>query len=251
MLPLCAIGIYRLINHTLQSVFDEGWRQILIQNNAGTILALLKDTLQAPNMVKISHDPYETLVITIISQNTADNNTERAFSSLKKRFKINPQTLASSPIAEIEACIRVGGLFKSKAHAIQAVSKIILEKFQGNLNPLFSLPTEEARKKLMEMPGVGPKTADVVLLFSANQPTIPVDTHVNRTSKRLGLSPQDGDYEAVRLSLMSKFEPKDYLAVHLLFIALGRKFCKAHNPHCNVCSVKACCPSNYEVNKHG
>ncbi len=103
----------------------------------------------------------------------------------------------------------------------------------------------------MEMPGVGPKTADVVLLFSANKPTIPVDTHVNRVSKRLGLSPQGGDYEAVRLSLQSKFEPKDYLTVHLLLIALGRKFCKAHNPHCSACPVNKYCPSNGEVSTHG
>jgi endonuclease III len=223
----------------------------LIQNNAITILAALKDTLEAPGMVKINHDPYETLVITIISQNTADTNTERAFGNLKKRFKITPQTLASAPIGDIEACIRVGGLFKNKALAIQTASKIILEKFQGSLNPVFSLPTEEARKTLMQIPGVGPKTADVVLLFSANQPTVPVDTHVNRVSKRLGLSPQDGDYEAVRLSLQSKFDAKDYLVVHLLLIALGRKFCKAHNPHCNACPVNTYCPSNGEVSKHG
>lgn len=223
----------------------------MIQKSAFTVLAILKDTLDAPNMVKVKDDPYETLVITIISQNTADTNTERAFGNLKKRFKITPQTLACAPIGEIEACIRVGGLYKSKAQAIQTASKTILEKFLGSLNPILSLPIEEARKTLMEMPGVGPKTADVVLLFSANHPTIPVDTHVNRVSKRLGLAPQDGDYEDVRLSLQSKFEVKDYLAVHLLLIALGRKFCKAHNPHCKTCPVDMYCPSNSEVSTHG
>jgi endonuclease-3 len=104
---------------------------------------------------------------------------------------------------------------------------------------------DEARKKLMELPGVGPKTADVVLLFSANQPTIPVDTHVNRVSKRLGLAPANGDYEAVRLSLQSLFEPKDYLAVHLLLIAHGRKTCKAQHPCCHQCPVYDYCPSNW------
>lgn len=223
----------------------------MIQNSAITVLEILKDTLDAPSMVKVKDDPYETLVITIISQNTADTNTERAFGQLKKRFKITPQALAEAPLAEIEECIKVGGLYKNKAQTIQTASKTILEKFQGSLNPILSLTTEEARKTLMEMPGVGPKTADVVLLFSANQPTIPVDTHVNRVSKRLGLSPQDGDYEAVRVSLQSKFEVKDYLAVHLMLIALGRKFCKAHSPHCNMCPVKDCCPSNSKVTQHG
>lgn len=105
------------------------------------------------------------------------------------------------------------------------------------------MPLEEARKALMELPGVGPKTADVVLLFSANQPTIPVDTHVNRVSKRLGLAPAKGSYEEVRLSLQSLFEPKDYLAVHLLLIAHGRTYCKAIKPRCANCPVNAYCPS--------
>jgi len=221
------------------------------QDFANIILKVLKDTLDAPNMVKINHDPYETLVITIISQNTADTNTERAFGNLKKCFKITPEVLANAPLKDIEECIRVGGLYKGKAQAIQKASKTILEKFQGSLNPILSLPVEEARKTLMEMPGVGPKTADVVLLFSANQPTVPVDTHVNRVSKRLGLAPQDGNYEAVRLSIQLKFNAKDFLAVHLLLIALGRKFCKAHNQYCKKCPVNNYCPSNSEAIKYG
>jgi len=114
-----------------------------------------------------------------------------------------------------------------------------------------SLPLAQTREILMEMPGVGPKTADVVLLFSANQPTIPVDTHVNRVSKRLGLAPKDGGYEEVRLALQQRFEPKDYLAVHLLLIALGRKFCKARKPLCPDCPVNSHCPTRNEGNVHG
>jgi endonuclease-3 len=106
------------------------------------------------------------------------------------------------------------------------------------------MPTEEARKTLMAMSGVGPKTADVVLLFSANKPTVPVDTHVNRVSKRLGLSPANGGYEDVRKSLQSLFMPKDYLSVHLLLIALGRKTCKAQKPLCCSCPVNSYCQSN-------
>ena len=101
----------------------------------------------------------------------------------------------------------------------------------------------------MELPGVGPKTADVVLLFSANQLTIPVDTHVNRVSKRLGLAPVKGDYEEVRLSLQSFFNPKDYLAVHLLLIAHGRTYCKAIKPRCTNCPVNTYCPSKSLGNK--
>jgi endonuclease-3 len=105
------------------------------------------------------------------------------------------------------------------------------------------LPFEDARKALMQFPGVGPKTADVVLLFSAKQPTIPVDTHVNRVAKRLGFAPMNGDYEAVRDSLQQLYDSSDYLAVHLLLIAHGRKTCRARHPLCDVCPVNAYCPT--------
>jgi endonuclease-3 len=96
----------------------------------------------------------------------------------------------------------------------------------------------------MQFSGIGPKTADVVLLFCAGQPTIPVDTHVNRVAKRLGFASEKGDYETVRCSLQALYEPADYLVVHLLFIAHGRKICKAPRPLCTQCPINACCPTN-------
>jgi endonuclease-3 len=218
--------------------------------HAAIILQILQDTVAVPKLVKTKNDPFETLVITIISQNTADRNTERAFENLSKQFEVTPQALSKAETSKLEACLHVGGLYKSKAKTIQTASKIILEKFHGSLKPVLSLPLDEARKTLMELPGIGPKTADVVLLFSANQPTIPVDTHVNRVSKRLGLAPAKGGYEEVRLSLQSLFEAKDYLAVHLLLIAHGRKYCKARQPLCQKCLVNTYCTSNGLGDKH-
>ena len=214
-----------------------------VETKAITVLQTLKNSLATPKLVKPKNDPFETLIVTIISQNTADTNTERAFENLSKKFKIVPQTLSNAEINKIEACLHVGGLYKSKAKTIKKVSKIVLKKFGGSLDPILSLPLDEARKMLMKLPGIGPKTADVVLLFSANQPTIPVDTHVNRVAKRLGFAPANGDYEEVRLSLQELFDQKDYLDVHLVLISLGRKYCKARKPLCVECPVKIYCPS--------
>jgi len=188
-------------------------------------------------------DPFETLVETIISQNTADRNTTRAFECLSTRFEIKAEVLAKAETSEIEQCLKVAGLYKNKAKSIKRVSKIIFEEFDGTLEPLLSLPFEDARKALLQFPGVGPKTADVVLLFAAKQPTIPVDTHVNRVAKRLGFAPANGNYETVRENLQSLFDPRDYLMVHLLLIAHGRKFCKARRPQCSECPLNAHCPS--------
>jgi endonuclease-3 len=216
----------------------------MTQTSATTMLKVLQNALDLPKLVKINNDPYKTLVVTIISQNTADVNTERAFARLSKRFKITPQILARAPTGVIEGCIKIAGLSKNKTKTIQAVSKILVAKFQGSLNPILSLPMDEARNILMDFPGVGPKTADVVLLFSAKKPTIPVDTHVNRVSKRLSLSPPNSDYEEVRACLQGKFETKDYLLVHLLLIALGRKYCKARRPLCPKCPINSDCPKD-------
>jgi len=216
----------------------------MVENRAAKILQILKDTLALPELVKPKSDPFGTLVITIISQNTADHNTAIAFENLSKQLEITPEALARAPTSQIAEAIKSAGLSKGKAEAIKQAATTVIEKYHGTLKDILSLPVEEARKAFMQMPGVGPKTADVVLLFSANKPTIPVDTHVNRVSKRLGLAPAKGDYESVRKSLQTLYKPEDYLAVHLLFISHGRKTCKAPKPLCRQCPVYDYCPSN-------
>jgi endonuclease-3 len=208
-----------------------------------TILQVLRQTFAMPEWTETKRDPFETLIVTIISQNTADINTARAFERLSNRFEIKPEVLAKTETGQIEEALKTAGLYRNKAKTISTVSRIILEKFHGSLQQILSRPLEEARKILIQMPGIGPKTADVVLLFSAKQSTIPVDTHVNRVSKRLGFAPADGDYDAVRLSLQSLYAPRDYLAVHVLLIAHGRRYCKARHPLCEQCPVNSYCPS--------
>lgn len=221
----------------------------MAENRAEKILQVLRKTFTLPKWVTSNRDPFETLIVTIISQNTANRNTAKAFGKLSKRFKITPEVLANAEISQIEECLKVAGLYRNKAKTIKQISKIILEKFRGDLKPILSLPFEEARKTLLQLPGVGPKTADVVLLFCAQKSTIPVDTHVNRVSKRLGLAPVEGDYEAVRESLQALYNPKDYLMLHVLLILLGRNYCKAKNPLCNQCPVNTLCPSKHILDK--
>jgi endonuclease-3 len=221
----------------------------MTEKRAANALQVLKDTIALPKMLKLKRDAFESLIVTIISQNTADRNTERAFETLSKEFKISPEALANAELSQIEEAIKNGGLYKSKAKTIKCAASGILEKYHGSMQPILSLPLEQARETLMNFSGVGPKTADVVLLFSANQPTIPVDTHVNRVAKRLGIAPEKGNYEAVRKSLQTLFDPADYLAVHLLFIVHGRKTCKAPRPLCKQCHINVYCLSNGKLDK--
>ena len=215
----------------------------MTENPAATVLHILRQTIALPKWTKSQNDPFETLIVTIISQNTTDQNTARAFENLSNSVEITPEALAKAELGQIESSIKPAGLYKSKAKTIKQAASAILEKYHGTLQPFLSLPLEEARRTLMQFQGVGPKTADVVLLFSANQPTIPVDTHVNRVAKRLGFAPEKGDYETVRISLQSLFDPSNYLAVHVLLIAHGRRYCKARHPLCGECPVNMYCPT--------
>lgn len=214
----------------------------MTEERAAKILAVLRKAFTMPKWVYSKKDPFETLITTIISQNTADRNTAKAFEKLSKHFQITPEVLANAETKKIEECLKTAGLYRNKANRIKQVSKIISEKFHGNLDEILSLPFEEARKTLIQLPGVGPKTADVVLLFCSKNPTIPVDTHVNRVARRLGLAPLVGDYECVRESLQSLYKPTDYMNVHVLLILLGRKYCKAKKPLCAQCVLNALCP---------
>ncbi len=215
----------------------------MAQDRAKEILHVLQDTFNIPSWARSKREPFKTLIITVLSQNTTDKNTVRAFENLSQKFSIAPEVLAKAKVEEIEDAIRVGGLYRNKSRVIRAISRMILEKFNGSLDSIYSLPLEEARKILLNIPGVGPKTADVVLLFCAGKPTIPIDTHVNRVSKRLGLTPPKAGYDGVQQALVTRYSPKNYLPVHLLFISLGRKYCKARNPICKLCPVNTLCPS--------
>jgi len=217
----------------------------MADRRAETILQILRTTFAMPTWMSATRDPFATLIATIISQNTNDKNTARAFEYLSNKLRITPETLAEAEIKQIEDCLKIAGLYHNKARAVQQVSRIMLKKYNGNLAQILSKPLDDAREELLQLPGVGPKTADVLLLFSAKKPTIPVDTHVNRVSKRLGLVAKEADYEAVRRTLQLIYAPKDYLAVHILLISHGRKYCKARTPLCTECPIARLCPSRH------
>jgi endonuclease-3 len=188
--------------------------------------------------------PFETLIHTILSQNTNDRNSDAAMKKLRKRYRITPSVLAQARVRELIPYIRSAGLYTSKAPRIIAVSKIIQEQYRGRLWPILELPYEQAKERLMELPGVGPKTADILLAFVAKNPVIPVDTHIERVTKRLGIAPPNGNYETVRTSLEALISPRNRIPIHLSMIEFGRAVCKAPRPRCSICPLNKTCPSS-------
>jgi len=188
--------------------------------------------------------PFETLVQTILSQNTTDHNSEAAMRRLRKRYKIKPRTLAKARIRDLTPCIKQAGLYRSKGPRIKEVSRIIQDRYGGRLTPILNRPYGEAKEELMALPGVGPKTADILLAFVAKNPVIPVDTHIARVTKRLGIAKANADYEQVRLPLEALIPPQKRIPLHLSIISFGRAICRAPRPRCALCPVNASCPSS-------
>ena len=213
------------------------------KERAQQILQILRREFSLPEWINSPKEPFSTLIRTVLSQATNDKNRDKAYRDLSERFEITPEALVRADVEEIERAIWVGGLYRNKSRVIKELSRVIVQKFGGKLDFVYSSPLEEARKLLVGLPGVGPKTADVVLLFCANRPVLPIDTHINRVSKRLGFIVSNANYESVRQTLESFYYPDDYLAAHLLLIMLGRRYCKAKKPLHESCPVNRLCPS--------
>ncbi len=181
------------------------------------------------------------LVRIVLSQNTNDKNSSAAYDRLVSKFR-TPKQIADADYGEIQELIRVGGLYKEKSKRLKEISRIVLEKYGGNISSILKKPTEEARKELISFPGVGLKTADVLLAFGANRDVFPVDTHVFRLSKRLGFAKKKDDYEKTKTKLEVVTPAGRRIAGHIMLIQLGRRYCHARNPEHLECPVNRFCP---------
>ncbi|HYM16754.1 MAG TPA: endonuclease III [Dehalococcoidia bacterium] len=213
------------------------------------------------------HDPTSELVLTILSQNTSDANSGRAFARLLEAFP-SWDAVASAPLPALIAAIQPGGLAPTKAPRIQAVLRDIKERTGGSFDLSFlgELPLQEARDWLRALHGVGPKTVACVLLFALGRPAMPVDTHVFRVAMRLGLIPEripvvrrtppresrqpTTDHRSAAMTpekahalLEAAVAPDDFYAFHIGLIKHGRRTCAAQRPRCDVCVLRDLCPS--------
>jgi endonuclease-3 len=189
-------------------------------------------------------DPVSVLVQTILSQNTSDTNSGRAFRILLDRFQ-SWENVSDADTETITGCIRSGGLGKIKAGRIKQVLKEIAgRRGRLELDFLSQLSLPDAEGWLTNLPGVGPKTARCVLLFSLGMPALPVDTHILRISRRLGLiGAVTSATEAHRL-LQNRVAPDCVFDFHLIMIEHGRKTCLARHPRCHECPLADICISS-------
>jgi endonuclease-3 len=187
------------------------------------------------------------LILTILSQNTSDHNSRKAYESLLSRFK-NWENVRKAKVSDIEKSIREGGLSQIKSRRIKDIlNQIHQENKSLDLSFLKKWTDGKIKEYLLQFKGVGEKTAACVLLFSLNRKVMPVDTHISRVTKRLGILPQNIDLISAH-KILQEFVPGNLVySFHINLIEHGRKVCKSQNPVCEVCKLYQLC--TYENKK--
>ena len=178
---------------------------------------------------------FEVIVGAILTQQTNWRSAERAIENLKSRGLLNPHSLATASLNQIEVSIRYLNFFRQKARRINNFSRYLVEKY-GSLDKFFSKPTEEIREELLSLKGIGPETADSILLYAADRLIFPIDAYTIRLCKRLGV--KDLKYENLRRFFENSL-PKDlevYKEFHALIDKLGKTYCKV-KPSCASCPL--------------
>ena len=188
--------------------------------------------------------PTEEMVFTILSQHTSDINSGRAFARLMDRFG-TMDAVARGDISEIEKAIALGGLAKVKAPRIKEVLEKVQEVNGGSLDLSFlrEMPLAEAKAWLRQLPGIGPKSAGIVLNFSLGMPAMAIDTHIFRVCQRLRAIDGKTNADKAHDVMEAKVPPEDVFKFHVAFINHGRRVCRAQRPLCDECVVGEMCPS--------
>lgn len=187
-------------------------------------------------------DPVDALIGTMLSANTNDTNSARAFDQLKHSFGGDWEAVRTAPVDAIKTAIRPAGMYNQKApNIIKTLTRIQEDQGGYNLDHLGAMEVDEALAYLTGLPGVGHKTASIVLLFCFNLGAFPVDTHVQRISQRLGISDRKASPGVIKRLWEDLLPAQTYYALHINLIRHGRGTCQAREPKCEVCALQDVC----------
>lgn len=185
----------------------------------------------------------EMIIGAILVQNVSWKNTEKALQLVREKFGFTFLALREAPIEELAACVRSTRFYQSKAARLKAFAFWIEAQCKDNLDQLFARDLTELRRLLLLAPGIGPETADDILLYAANQPSFVIDTYTKRIMRRVGIGPERDSYEAWRAYFMERLPPDAllYNRYHALIDRLGNQLCRVKDPLCSDCPLKDCC----------
>lgn len=183
--------------------------------------------------------PFEVIVGAILTQNTSWKNVESAIANLKRVKLLSPLAMERMSVRRLERLIRSSGYFRQKAKKLKAFVRFLRLEYGGALKRMFRTPTAELREKLLGVHGVGPETADSILLYAARKEVFVVDAYTKRILSRHGWTEEDVDYEEMR-SLVENNLPREvslYNEFHAQFVQVGKNWCRPRDPRCSECPL--------------
>jgi endonuclease III related protein len=190
--------------------------------------------------------PFEIMVGAVLVQNTAWRNVERAIINLRVAGVVEPRALYALPPEELAELIRPAGYYRVKAKRLRNLLKFVVEEYDGSLDAMFRTNLTALREQLLAIHGIGPETADAILLYAGGLPTFVVDTYTHRVLARHGWIGYDADYHEIKDHFESAL-PADaslYNEYHALLVRVGKDFCKRTAPKCDTCPLRELLPKS-------
>ena len=183
--------------------------------------------------------PFEIAVGAIFTQNTSWSNAAKAIAQLKSRKLLTPDRLDRLPLQKLAGLIRSSGYYNQKSLRLKTFVRYLLDRYEGDLERMAARPLQTIRQELLTLPGVGPETADSILLYALGKPIFVVDAYTHRALARHSLVPWKATYRQIQELFMKHLRPRQrhFNEYHALFVALGKELCKAH-PSCSQCPLK-------------
>lgn len=184
--------------------------------------------------------PFEVIVGAILTQNTSWTNVERAIANLRRERLLTPLALERVSFARLARLIRSSGYFRQKAKKLKAFVRFLRVEYSGSLARMFQTPTPELREKLLAVYGIGPETADSILLYAGHKEVFVVDAYTKRIFSRHGFVPEGVPYEELRSKIEAAL-PRDvsrYNEFHALLVQVGKNWCRPRDPRCAECPLR-------------
>lgn len=210
-------------------------------NKAKTIFKIYQKMFDAlgPQQWWPGETPFEVIIGAILTQNTNWSNVEKAIKNLKADGKLSPEGIKNVPLAELAKLIRPSGFFNVKARRVKAFIHWLFSRYEGSLSRMFSQDLQTLRNELLSVKGIGPETADSILLYAGNMPTFVVDAYTHRIFSRHGFIAEESTYEEMK-SFFEERLPKDvklFNEYHALLVHIGKRYCKPKKA-CEPCPLR-------------
>jgi endonuclease-3 related protein len=190
--------------------------------------------------------PFEMVVGAILTQSTAWGNVERAIANLRSARVLTPSAMLRVRTSRLAALVRPSGYFRQKAKKLKAFVRFLQTGYGSSLKRMFLTPTSELREKLLSVHGIGPETADSILLYAGNHPVFVVDAYTHRILGRHGITDGKPDYEKVRAFIETSIprQPELFNEFHALLVNTGKNWCRKSAPRCEECPLRSLLPAN-------